>query len=175
LLNIFASGIGDGTEFVERQSLYSTVRWARSRPLRLLVSHEAGPRPRRNVVLREECAFTARGRRCKWRLRRQTQTALPGAAPESARRGPERAPRIARGQLTWDCPTENYVHAQSPRHSEYCAELGRRASNGVSALPRGKLYSPIQSTTSKKEQCDQSLIEFDAFTERPFWTASIGI
>src|SRR5258705_7943953 len=38
----------------------------------------------------------------------------------------------------WRDQVENSVHAQFPRHSEYCAELGRRASDGASALPRPK-------------------------------------
>src|SRR6266446_6006420 len=48
---------------------------------------------------------------------------------------------------TWRDQVEYSVHAQFPRHSEYCAELGRRASDGVPALPRPKGYSPIYSTT----------------------------
>jgi hypothetical protein len=46
--------------------------------------------------------------------------------------------RLASDWGIWRDQVENSVHAQFPRHSEYCAELGRRASNGVSALPRQK-------------------------------------
>src|SRR5882757_10279344 len=45
--------------------------------------------------------------------------------------------RIWRGQI-WRGQVENSVHAQFPRHSEYCAELGRRASDGESAFPRSE-------------------------------------
>ncbi len=54
---------------------------------------------------------------------------------------------IASDWGAWRDQLENSVHAQFPRHNEYCAELGRRPSDGVSALPRPKGYSLIYSTT----------------------------
>src|SRR5882672_12903662 len=46
--------------------------------------------------------------------------------------------RIASDWRIWRGQMENSVHAQFPRHSEYCAELGRRASDGESACPRSE-------------------------------------
>src|ERR1700736_5220466 len=48
-------------------------------------------------------------------------------------RGFHRKWRMASDWRIWRDQVDNSVHAQSPRHSEYCAELGRRASDGASA------------------------------------------
>src|SRR5450432_527521 len=46
------------------------------------------------------------------------------------------------------------VHAQSPRHVERCAELGRRPSDGESAFPRSRFLDGVQRTRNKNDRRD---------------------